>query len=215
MTKTNRYSQCGEELDIMNELDRRGIADPVLYDYGAADGIAFSNTRRVLEDYPGSKAFMVEGSPEMTAALLANTKCFGDRVLVASGVVALPDSQLNPRRFVVADLVSTVSEEHEKTWAASVNYRPILAATFDAIDVLMSAVDFTKERCDVLSVDIEGISSRITKYLLDVLAVRPSIIVCEQDSGWDSIMNRYVNGKKEYEVHEVYNTSGNVMLVRA
>lgn len=69
-TRSNRYSQFGEDGILETIFKLIGIANKWCFEAGASDGIFFSNTRNLVEQ--GWKAILVESDPEVFQRLLKN-----------------------------------------------------------------------------------------------------------------------------------------------
>ena len=84
---SNTYSQFGED-GIIDAIFRTiGVANQVCFECGAADGIFFSNSRRLIES--GWSAVLVEADQEQFARLTANCDGFGERVVCVRASVGV------------------------------------------------------------------------------------------------------------------------------
>lgn len=86
----NVYSQFGEDgiLDAIFKVIRP--ANKHCFECGAADGLFFSNTRRLIEQ--GWNAILIEADQAAFARLEANCESFGDRVKCLHGRVDASNS---------------------------------------------------------------------------------------------------------------------------
>jgi hypothetical protein len=74
----NDFSQNGEDGVLQAIFSLIGAQNEWCFECGAADGLLFSNTRRLIEE--GWKAILVEGDPESFGRLALNNAGFGERV---------------------------------------------------------------------------------------------------------------------------------------
>lgn len=118
------YSQTDEEKHIVEYFgDFKGR----FLDIGAADGVTFSNTRRLVE--LGWSGVMVEPSPYMFVKLMNNTPRGID--LVNAGVGLESGVTLF---HACNDFLSTFDEDHRELWATrdKVDFRPMYAQVLTA-----------------------------------------------------------------------------------
>lgn len=83
--RRNDYSQFGEDGVLEAIFSVIGTANKHCIECGAADGLFFSNTRRLIEQ--GWNAVLIEADEKSFARLNANCQPFGDRVRIVNGLV--------------------------------------------------------------------------------------------------------------------------------
>ncbi len=77
-TRYNTYSQFGEDGVLQAIFGVIGATNEWCFECGAADGLFFSNTRRLIED--GWQAVLVEAEDDAFNRLVENNAGYGDRV---------------------------------------------------------------------------------------------------------------------------------------
>ncbi len=77
-TASNEYSQLGEDGILGAIFHVIGAANKWCCECGAADGLFFSNTRKLIEE--GWTGVLIEGNEGEFSRLVDNSKPFGDRV---------------------------------------------------------------------------------------------------------------------------------------
>lgn len=134
-TAFNDYSQNGEDGVIAAIFSVIGAANSWCFEVGAADGLLFSNTRRLIEN--GWKAVLVEGDSPSYGRLVQNNACFGDRVKTFPMMLDR-DKRIDALLHrcgapLDIDLVSIdVDGQDYFLWNAMVQYRPrVVVIEFD------------------------------------------------------------------------------------
>lgn len=132
---SNTYSQFGEDGVLEAIFKRIGVESRWCLECGAADGLFFSNTRRLIE--AGWSAVLVEADRSAFARLHRNCQEFGDRVHIYSAQVD-DTHRLEPiLRHAGAphdlDLaVIDVDGQDYFVWNAMLRYRPrVVVIEFD------------------------------------------------------------------------------------
>jgi hypothetical protein len=79
------YSARDEQHFITKTLERNGIkSENVLVDIGASDGVAFSNSRHLIESH-GWSGLLIEPDPEKASQLVLNNRAAVDRTNIVVG----------------------------------------------------------------------------------------------------------------------------------
>lgn len=89
----NKYSQFGEDGIIEAIFSRIQPANKWCFECGAADGIFFSNTRKLILE--GWQAILVEAEDQAFKRLRHNNAVFGDRVRVCRDRITAMDHVLS------------------------------------------------------------------------------------------------------------------------
>ena len=84
----NRYSQYGEDGIVDAIFELVGYENRYCLEVGAADGIMFSNTRRLVEQ--GWRALLIESDPDLYGRLVKNTEAYPD-VITINDLVSMED----------------------------------------------------------------------------------------------------------------------------
>ena len=129
--RRNVYSQNGEDGVLGEILRRLGIASGTFVEFGAWDGITYSNTRHLLEQ--GWGGVYIESDPTKFAALVCNCAGLLDRVqLVHATVTQFGESSLDrilartktPRCFEVLSI--DIDGLDLQIWDSVTEYSPTI-----------------------------------------------------------------------------------------
>jgi hypothetical protein len=131
----NTYSQFGEDGVLAAIFQAIGVENSWCFECGAADGLFFSNTRRLIEG--GWSALLVEADPEAFTRLQANNAAFAGRVTCVNARVddanRLEDLLTAcgaPRHLDLA--VIDVDGQDYYLWNSMLRYRPrVVVIEFD------------------------------------------------------------------------------------
>ncbi len=197
---TYTYSQCGEDLMILNLFDMIGIKNPSYLDLGAHEPLTISNTALLYNR--GSRGVNVEANPNLIAAFHQH-RPFDTNVNV--GVALKPGTM----KFYMWDDHSG-RNTFNKEWADK------LEKLEGSIDLEVTTIDIIVQLyCDgkypdFLSIDIEGLDYDVLKQA-DFSKSSPRIICAEvprqEDQKFCDMMHN--KGYYKYSRHAV-----NVIFVR-
>lgn len=134
---SNSYSQCGEDGVLDAIFHVMGAANRWCCECGAADGMFFSNTRKLIEE--GWTGVLIEGDEGEFSRLVENSKPFGDRVKLMHTYVdrerRLDDILRGYDAPVDIDLmVIDVDGQDYYLWNSMLRYRPrVVVIEYNAI----------------------------------------------------------------------------------
>lgn len=179
---TRYYAQREEDLEIGKIF--AGRAPGRFLDIGAADGVTFSNVRRLYE--LGWTGVLVEASPLVFRALMDNYPDPGRADLVLAVVTPVAEPAALAPFHVSPDMVSSMSDAHRKLWESVGAFRTVYTPRVP----LPWVVDLTIARrgpVDLISIDIEGASGSLFAQLPDN-TLGAEVVVVEFDDAKGAVI---------------------------
>ncbi len=194
------YSQNDEERVIVEHFgDTKGR----FLDIGAADGVTFSNTRRLHE--LGWTGTLVEPAPYQFMSLVENYSGSTGNDLVN---IALADTTGLIDFWLSGDLVSTLDESHRNLWASTADFVPTTICAVSVSDFLQKFNGPYK----CINLDVEGINYTLLKKL-PLYALECDLICVEFEDKKTEIV-KWMAEKYENTFKLVYTSSENMIFIR-
>jgi len=161
------YTQSGEDGLLEAIFEKIGVTNKCCFECGAADGLFFSNTRRLIDQ--DWQAVLVEADDESFGRLLK--LCDPDGVAVRTELADGAGSRFTTPQFALWHCMATYRGER-------------------SLDAILEA-SYAPKDLDLLVIDIDGQDY----YLFNSLAkYRPRVIVCEYDANVPSMQIPKLNG---------------------
>lgn len=179
------YSQNNEEAVILEALE----STPGFFlDFGAADGVTFSNTYALAKR--GWSGVCVEPSPRLATLCRENHRNH-PRVLCVEAAI-LPDSlpEGSTKFYDLAEYVNSVDPSHAQKWAAALGpaHAPQqLSVTGVHVGTLIRMLNLPALP-SLLSIDCESLSVPILFDFMR-LNILPSVICVEHDGRADEVLS--------------------------
>jgi FkbM family methyltransferase len=172
------YSQGAEEAAILEAV--ASLPHGLVLDIGAAHPTTFSNSRALIER--GWDAILVEASPDQFLSLFREYKDY-ERVRLVLAVASLGEDFLE-RLYHTEDLVSTTERANYEKWR---NHAAFDGEFWVATVPIYALFELAVPRVDVLSIDTEGTSGELFRYVLEHIVedisadAWPKVICVEHD----------------------------------
>ncbi len=195
------YSQYGEQAAILQRfLGREYDPGGRFLDIGAWNAKTFSNTRALYE--LGWSGVLIEPSPGPMLGLL---EAYGsdDRITLIQAAVDTTDGMI--RMSVTDDAVSTSEPAEYEKWKGTAKFRGSVMVPKITLETIANSYG----GFDFVSIDAEGISSRIFLYMLRLGHFPPCVCVEHEDRTTELLAAATAQGYKAVLVN-----STNLVMVR-
>ncbi len=182
------YSQRDEEKIILEHAPENGR----LLDIGAYNGIAFSNSRALIER--GWQAVLVEPSPLPFFDLCKSAPDRDDVIKVNALITPVHES---PKTFFcTADATSTTERGNYVKWAAVAKFIPIIVRPMSVAELIFTV----RGLFDFISIDTEGNSFEILKAI--PLSLLKTKLVCVEMDGNELAITSHLSSQGFEIIHK-------------